>query len=74
MWWIKNKDVPIYMDLMHKEGHEGQIFQTLNNCSQVAFTSSAMSVWVQCGYWYGGSPNALSGLYQKLKNSLKASS
>lgn len=71
VWWIKKNDVPIYRDLMHKEGSEGHIYQTYQDFSQVDFTNSAMTIWVQSGYWYGGSPNALSGFYYKLKNSVK---
>lgn len=71
IWWIKNKDVPLYKDLMHSEGHESYIRETTETCSLVGFTDSAMRTWVQCGYWYGGSPEPLSTPHCMIKSVLK---
>ena len=72
IWWIKNKDVPVYKDLMHKMSVEERVIETQGNYSLVQFSPPAMTVWVQCGYWYGGSPNALSGFYHQTKDMIKS--
>lgn len=66
IWWIKNKDVPMYMDLMHRNGHEGRILQTRGACSQVEFAQDVLNTWAQCGYWFGGSPNLFYRWFQSL--------
>lgn len=74
IWWIKNKDVPMYMNLMHQSGTEGRVLQTRGDCSQVVFTDDAMHVWVQCGYWFGGSPNLFYRWFQAVSRLFRSKS
>jgi Phage Tail Collar Domain len=68
--WIKNKDAPMYMDLMHKTGAQGHVRQTKGTCSQVEFTDQVMSMWVQYGYWYGNNPTVSNKINFKEENSM----
>ena len=65
MWWIKVKDKETYEKLMIQSGSQPRIIQEDGEYLQVEFSQSALSVWVQAGYWFGDRPNFVVRLYKK---------
>lgn len=68
MWWIKKKDRANYEQLM---GPSAQILRESGDYIEVVFSSAALQIWVQCGYWYGGGPGYMSSLYHRVLTFIK---
>lgn len=65
MWWIKKADQGSYESLMRQYGDGPHILREEGDYLFVEFCAAALQVWAQAGFWFGGSPNFLSGIYQK---------
>jgi hypothetical protein len=50
--WIMNKDVPTYNALMHEEGLEPKILETLESKTLTVMSKSVAQLWSTSAYWY----------------------
>ena len=51
--WIYQKNKQDYINIMNEECEGPHIIEETADKLKVDFCSSAMSVWISVGYWYG---------------------